>query len=103
MMNTQAVRCPAEWSRPAKREKRRAAVSFAALRRSIAAYLETHTAAFWFFSYIGIPVLLLSGVSALACLFALPCCCFVERTCFSLPPRDVRELFLFAEFIYFQF
>ena len=70
MMNTQAVRCPAEWSRPAKREKRRAAVSFAALRRSIAAYLET--AAFWFFSYIGIPVLLLSGVSALACLFALP-------------------------------
>ena len=54
MMNTQAVRCPAEWS------------------RSIAAYLETHTAAFWFFSYIGIPVLLLSGVSALACLFALP-------------------------------
>ena len=68
MMNTQAVRCPAEWSRPDKREKRRAAVSFAALRRSIAAYLETHTAAFWFF----IPVLLLSGVSALACLFALP-------------------------------
>ena len=60
MMNTQAVRCPAEWSRPDKREK------------SIAAYLETHTAAFWFFSYIGIPVLLLSGVSALACLFALP-------------------------------
>ena len=46
--------------------------SGAALRRSIAAYLETHTAAFWFFSYIGIPVLLLSGVSALACLFALP-------------------------------
>ena len=72
MMNTQAVRFPAEWSRPSKREKRRAAVSFAALRRSIAAYLETHTAAFWFFSYIGIPVLLLSGVSALACLFALP-------------------------------
>ena len=71
MMNTQAVRCPAEWSRPDKREKRRAAVSFAALRRSIA-YLETHTAAFCFFSYIGIPVLLLSGVSALACLFALP-------------------------------
>ena len=67
MMNTQAVRCPAEWSRPDKREKRRAA-----LCRSIAAYLETHTAAFWFFSYIGIPVLLLSGVSALACLFALP-------------------------------
>ena len=72
MMNTQAVRCPAEWSRPDKREKRRAADSFAAFRRSIAAYLETHTAAFWIFSYIGIPVLLLSGVSALACLFALP-------------------------------
>lgn len=72
MMNTQAVRCPAEWSRPSKRERGVRRFLSPRLCRSIAAYLETHTAAFWFFSYIGIPVLLLSGVSALACLFALP-------------------------------
>ena len=103
MMNTQAVRCPAEWSRPDKREKRRAAVSFAALRRSIAAYLETHTAAFWFFSYIGIPVLLLSGVSALhAC---SRCHAAVLLSAHAFHSRRVMcgSSFSFAEFIYFQF